>query len=134
MPSSGTVKRPEGEQPDKPQKPRDFSLGCIMPLTLIIVLGAIFGLRAIGQSQSAAEERAREEWQRSITLPTSEPGAAPAATSRTKTPTPEPSYTPETGEETDAEAVLDEIQSQGMPDCGEPLTVAGADDIEPADC
>jgi hypothetical protein len=50
---------------------------------------------------------------------------------RAKTPTPA-SFT--SGGSTEAEDVLEEIEGQGMPGCGEPLSVAGADDIEPAQC
>jgi hypothetical protein len=47
-----------------------------------------------------------------------------------------PTFAPEVGLEdgSEAQSILDEIESVGMPACGEPISISGADDIEPAYC
>jgi hypothetical protein len=47
-----------------------------------------------------------------------------------------PVFIPEVGSEdgSEAQSILDEIESVGMPACGEPISIAGADDIESSYC
>jgi hypothetical protein len=51
----------------------------------------------------------------------------------TPLPTVSPVLSDPTGSD-DAQDILDEIESVGMPGCGEPISISGADDIEPAYC